>query len=80
MGERQAMVRLSDLAPADAQHLLSKDCPQFETEPFVGGPELSDRRLRSSPRLAYISATRRRSNCVIPAIACFRASFRPIKS
>ena len=39
------MVRLSDIAPADAQHLLDKDCPQFETEPFVDGPKLSERRV-----------------------------------
>ena len=39
------MVRLSDLTIADAQHLLDKDCPQFETEPFVGGPKLSERRV-----------------------------------
>ncbi len=39
------MVRLSDLTPADAQHLLSKDCPRFETEPFVSGPKLYERRV-----------------------------------
>lgn len=39
------MVRLSDLTPADAQHLLDKDCPRFDTEPFVGGPKLSERRV-----------------------------------
>ena len=39
------MVRLSDLTPADAQHLLSKECPQFATEPFVEGPSLAERRV-----------------------------------
>jgi D-proline reductase (dithiol) PrdB len=39
------MVRLSDLTPADVQHLLSKDCPRFETEPFVNGPKLGQRRV-----------------------------------
>ena len=39
------MVRLSDLPPADAQHLLSKACPRFETEPFVAGPPLAERRV-----------------------------------
>ena len=39
------MVRLSDLPPADAQHLLSKDCARFETEPFVAGPPLAERRV-----------------------------------
>lgn len=39
------MVRLSDLPLVDAQHLLDKDCPQFETEPFVDGPKLSQRRI-----------------------------------
>ena len=39
------MVRVSDLPPADAQHLLSKDCPRFETEPFVAGPPLAERRV-----------------------------------
>ena len=39
------MARLSDLPPTDAQHLLSKDCPRFETEPFVAGPPLAERRV-----------------------------------
>ena len=39
------MVRLSDLTPADAEHLLAKDCPRFLTEPFVAGPPLSERRV-----------------------------------
>ena len=39
------MVRLSDLTARDAQHLLDKDCPAFDTEPFVEGPELSARRV-----------------------------------
>jgi len=39
------MVRLSDLTPEDAAHLLSKECPRFDTEPFVGGPPLSGRRV-----------------------------------
>ena len=39
------MVRLSDLTPVDAQHLLSKDCPRFDTEPFASGPPLAERRV-----------------------------------
>jgi len=39
------MVKLSDQSPASAQHLLNKDCPEFETVPFVAGPTLSERRL-----------------------------------
>ena len=39
------MVRLSDLTPEDAQHVLGKDCPQFDTEPFVTGPPLHERRV-----------------------------------
>ena len=39
------MVRLSDLTPRDAQHLLDKDCRPFETQPFVSGPALAERRV-----------------------------------
>ena len=39
------MVRLTDLPEADALHLLSKDCPRFETEPFLPGPPLAERRV-----------------------------------
>ena len=39
------MVRLSDLDPGSAQHLLDKECPPFETSPFVTGPPLAERRV-----------------------------------
>ena len=39
------MVRLSDLAPESAQHLLDKDCSEFETAPFVAGPPVRERRV-----------------------------------
>ncbi|PPR61941.1 MAG: D-proline reductase subunit gamma [Alphaproteobacteria bacterium MarineAlpha4_Bin2] len=39
------MVRLSDLDPGSAKHLLDKDCPPFATAPFVSGPALAKRRL-----------------------------------
>ena len=39
------MVRLSDLDPGSAQHLLDKECPPFETSPFVTGPPLAKRRV-----------------------------------
>jgi D-proline reductase (dithiol) PrdB len=39
------MVRLTDLDPGSAQHLLDKECPPFETQPFVAGPPLSERRV-----------------------------------
>lgn len=39
------MVRLSDLSPVSAQHLLDKDCPAFATAPFVSGPPLRERRV-----------------------------------
>ena len=39
------MVRLSDLDPVSAQHLLDKECPPFETSPFVTGPPLAERRV-----------------------------------
>ena len=39
------MVKLSDLSPETAQHLLDKDCPEFETAPFVAGPALRERRV-----------------------------------
>jgi NADPH2 dehydrogenase len=40
-----SMVRLSDMTPQDAQHLLAKACPRFDTEPFVSGPPLPQRRV-----------------------------------
>ena len=39
------MVRLRDLMTEDAAHLLAKDCPPFEDQPFVPGPSLSKRRV-----------------------------------
>src|SRR5689334_5618321 len=43
------MVRLVDLPPAQGQRLAALDCPQFTTEPWVTGPPLAQRRVRSSP-------------------------------
>ena len=39
------MVRLSDIDPVDAAHLLAKECPTYETEPFVSGPPVGERRV-----------------------------------
>jgi len=39
------MVRLSDLDPGSAKHLLDKECPPFETSPWVEGPPLAERRV-----------------------------------
>ena len=39
------VVRLSDLTPADAKHLIDKNTLQFDTEPFVAGPPLNQRRV-----------------------------------
>ena len=39
------MVRLSDLPPEEAAHLLSKACDPFDTRPWVSGPPLSERRV-----------------------------------
>jgi D-proline reductase (dithiol) PrdB len=39
------MVRLSDLPAVDAQHLLSKPCEPFTSEPFVEGPPARQRRV-----------------------------------
>jgi D-proline reductase (dithiol) PrdB len=39
------MVRLTDLDAIDAKHLLDKECPPFETEPWVTGPPLAARRV-----------------------------------
>lgn len=39
------MVRLTDLPDIDAQHLLDKECPPFESQPWVTGPPLAERRL-----------------------------------
>lgn len=33
------------MTEADALHLLSKDCPSFETEPFLAGPPVTERRV-----------------------------------
>ena len=39
------MVRLTDLPDIDAQHLLDKECPPFEGQPWVTGPPLAERRV-----------------------------------
>ena len=39
------MVRLKDMGLLDAQHLREKEVPGFDTEPFVEGPRLAERRL-----------------------------------
>ena len=39
------MVRLTDLTDADARHLLAKECQPFDSEPWVAGPPLRERRV-----------------------------------
>lgn len=39
------MVRLTDMPEIDAQHLLDKECPAFDSEPWVTGPPLAERRV-----------------------------------
>ncbi|MGA0394676.1 MAG: hypothetical protein ACO3MW_11520, partial [Rhodospirillales bacterium] len=39
------MVRLRDLPETDQKHLLAKECPPFESQPWVTGPPLSERRV-----------------------------------
>jgi D-proline reductase (dithiol) PrdB len=39
------MVRLTDLAPAQAKRYGELECPSFETTPWVTGPALSKRRV-----------------------------------
>jgi D-proline reductase (dithiol) PrdB len=39
------MVRLTDLTDADARHLLAKECPPFDSVPWVAGPPLCERRV-----------------------------------
>ena len=39
------MVRLTDLAPAQAKRYSELECPSFETTPFVTGPALAQRRV-----------------------------------
>lgn len=39
------MVKLDDLDPIDAGHLLGKECAPFPTAPFVAGPPLAERRI-----------------------------------
>src|SRR5439155_4032356 len=42
---REAVTRLTDLPPAQAQRLAELECPDFETRPWVTGPALSRRRV-----------------------------------
>ncbi|PKB59192.1 MAG: hypothetical protein BZY83_03250, partial [SAR202 cluster bacterium Casp-Chloro-G2] len=39
------MVRLEALDEAEAASLRRMDCPVFETQPWVSGPPLSERRV-----------------------------------
>lgn len=39
------MARLENMLAEERDHLLSVPCPEFETKPFVLGPDLSKRRV-----------------------------------
>ncbi|MBG05083.1 MAG: selenoprotein B glycine/betaine/sarcosine/D-proline reductase [Rhodospirillaceae bacterium] len=39
------MVRLSDLAQAERDHLINLPCPTFDTQPWAEGPPISERRV-----------------------------------
>lgn len=39
------MVRLSDVAPEEREHLLAKACEPFDSKPWAEGPPLRDRRV-----------------------------------
>ena len=39
------MVRLTDLAPAQAKRYSELECPSFDTTPWVTGPALAERRV-----------------------------------
>ena len=39
------MVRLSDLSEAERQHIMAKELPSFDAEPWVEGPPLTGRRV-----------------------------------
>lgn len=39
------MVRLDKVSEEERKMLLSLPCPSFETNPFIGGPPLNERRL-----------------------------------
>jgi len=39
------MVRLSELPAAEARFLRDTECPSFDTEPWVTGPALAERRV-----------------------------------
>ena len=39
------MVRLTDIDLGSARHLLDKECPPFESQPWVAGPPLAERRV-----------------------------------
>ena len=43
------MVRLSDLAEAEQNHLLHLPCPTFDSDPFVAGPPIAERRVAVIP-------------------------------
>jgi D-proline reductase (dithiol) PrdB len=39
------MVRLRDLSDAEREHIMAKELPSYDSEPFVEGPPLSERRV-----------------------------------
>ena len=39
------MVRMADLSPAQQEHLPTLPCPQFDSQPWVRGGPLSERRV-----------------------------------
>ncbi len=40
-----ALVRLADMVDIEREHILGKDCEPFDTQPWVEGPPLSQRRV-----------------------------------
>jgi len=44
-GHDGRMVRLRDLSDAERDHIMAKELPTFDSEPWVEGPPLAERRL-----------------------------------
>ena len=45
IGHDGRMVRLRDLSDAERDHIMAKELPSFDSEPWVEGPPLTERRV-----------------------------------
>ena len=74
------MVRLSDLAQAERDHLINLPCPTFDTQPWAEGPRFRSDASRSFRQRVSKGATIDRSLAAMRTIASSTRIPRQTKS